>query len=83
MFLGTLYDESLSFVMMSLVGLHTAGWDDVNLVGPQMKLINSTFWSEYLNSVLHTILPTQTIGAGMAYAVCLNISGLDSRKNRI
>lgn len=40
------YGASLQFVHQTLQALHTAGWGTVALAGPQMKLINSTFWTK-------------------------------------
>lgn len=39
---GTEYDGSMTYVIMALMGMHTAGWDDVALSGKYQGDINSS-----------------------------------------
>ena len=62
---------SMVYVMMALMGLHTAGWDSVALSGPQMKMINSTFWNDHVDGYLHTVLPKPVIDPDQSWLVCV------------
>jgi len=48
---GFLYGSSMVYVMQTLAALHTSGWGDVAASGPQMALINSTWWDKFLTGV--------------------------------
>lgn len=50
---GLLYGESLGFVREALLALHTAGYEDAALAGPQIGLVNSGYWDRYVQSFLN------------------------------
>jgi hypothetical protein len=54
---GTLYGFSIGLVMQELFALHTAGYADIARVGPQMKLLTSSFWDKHVDGFLHSITP--------------------------
>jgi hypothetical protein len=54
---GFLYDISLGSVYSGLLSLHTAGYNDVSISGPQMAFINSSYWDKLLNGYLHSAAP--------------------------
>jgi hypothetical protein len=54
---GFLYDISLGYVYDALYSLHTAGYNDAALSGPQIALIDSGYWEKLLQGYLHTIAP--------------------------
>lgn len=39
------------------------------LTGPQIKLINSSFWEEHVNAYIHTALPMSELLSGYEYKV--------------
>jgi hypothetical protein len=41
---GFLYGHSLGYIMEGLLGLHTAGYDDASVRGPQANLFSSGYW---------------------------------------
>lgn len=47
----------MTFVMQALAALHTSGWGTVAASGPQMQLINSTWWDKYLTGYLSQLVP--------------------------
>lgn len=48
---GFLYGSSMVYVMQTLAALHSCGWGSVAASGPQMALINSTWWDNFLTGV--------------------------------
>lgn len=54
---GTLYGESLGFLMQTLLALHTAGYADPVLAGPQAALVHSPLWDRVVEGFLHSISP--------------------------
>lgn len=61
---GFLYGSSMVYVMQTLQALHNAGWGTVAQSGPQMQLINSTWWDKYLNGFLSGIVPAPFTATG-------------------
>jgi hypothetical protein len=54
---GFLYDISLGSIFGGLFSLHTAGYNDTALSGPQMAFIDSAYWDKLLDGYLHTVAP--------------------------
>jgi hypothetical protein len=52
---GFLYGESLGNLHEALLALHTAGYDDPTISGPQAALIQSPYWDRFLDGFLHSI----------------------------
>jgi hypothetical protein len=67
---GFMYGHALGYVEEALLALHTAGYHDVALAGPQIRLIDSTFWDNFIDGFLHSITPTAqtpSVASGYAY----------------
>jgi hypothetical protein len=54
---GFLYGESLGALHEALLALHTAGYDDPALSGPQAALVQSPYWDRFLDGFLHSMAP--------------------------
>jgi hypothetical protein len=55
---GTEYaPTALAFLAQFLLALHTAGQDDTGRWGPQVRLADNPFWSNFLPAMLHTLPP--------------------------
>jgi hypothetical protein len=54
---GFLYGESLGNLHEALLALHTAGYDDPSLAGPQAALVQSPFWDRFILGFLHSVAP--------------------------
>lgn len=54
---GTLYGHSLGFLSQTLLALHTAGYDDPRLAGPQIGLLHSPLWDRLMAGFLHSMSP--------------------------
>jgi hypothetical protein len=52
---GFLYGESIGNLHEALLALHTAGYDDPAVSGPQAALIQSPYWDRFLDGFLHSI----------------------------
>lgn len=61
---GFLYGSSMVYVMQTLAALHTSGWGTVAASGPQMQLINSTWWDKYMAGFLTSIVPAPFMATG-------------------
>jgi hypothetical protein len=55
---GFLYGHALGYLTEALLALHTAGYDDPALSGPQINLIRSSFWDGMVSGFLNAITPT-------------------------
>jgi len=67
---GTLYGHSLGFLTQTLLALHTAGYDDPRLSGPQIGLLHSRLWDRVVAGFLHSISPDSHLpdaAAGMGW----------------
>lgn len=64
---GFLYGLSMSHLLDALECLHTAGYDDVALSGPQIELIRSAFWSQMVDGFLHSLTPSPKTDPTQAY----------------
>ena len=64
---GMLYGESIGSILMGLLALQTAGYDDPNLLGPQAALINSPVWGRYSTALLSSLVPAAEVPADAPY----------------
>jgi len=55
---GMLYGESFAFVLGQLLALQTAGFDNVNYSGPQIRLIGAPVWDRYVVGYISSLTPT-------------------------
>lgn len=60
---GFMYGDCLAFVSGGLLGLHTAGYNDTSLIGPQAGLINSTFWDRHVDTLIQSLTPISWVPA--------------------
>jgi hypothetical protein len=60
---GSLYGESLGFLLHTLLALHTAGHDDTSRWGPQAGFLKSPFWDQAIDGLYHSLTPTATVPA--------------------
>lgn len=70
--------SSMEFVMQTLAALHTTGWGTVAALGPQMQLINSTWWDNYLTGFMSELVPAPFNATG-SNAYMGQVSGLGAR----
>jgi hypothetical protein len=54
---GSLYGESLGFLGETLLAMHTAGYDDTTLYGPQAGFMKSPYWDKTIDGIFHSIAP--------------------------
>ncbi len=64
---GFLYAHSLAYVEEALLALHTAGYDNVALSGPQINLTSSVYWDRFVNGLLHSLEPTSHVDPAEVY----------------
>lgn len=64
---GMLYGESIGSILMGLLSLQTAGYNDPNLLGPQAALINSPVWGRYSAAMLASLVPAAGVAADAPY----------------
>ncbi|MEZ4733647.1 MAG: Ig-like domain-containing protein [Caldilineaceae bacterium] len=64
---GSMYGDSLAYVQEALLALHTAGFHDETLSGPQIKLTDSTYWDKVLDGFLHSLAPIAQVDPAQAY----------------
>jgi len=64
---GSEYGASLGTLFQALLGLHTAGYTETSVYGPQVGLIDSTFWNQVTPGFLHTITPTASVAPDYSY----------------
>ncbi|MFN8487800.1 MAG: Ig-like domain-containing protein [Caldilineaceae bacterium] len=64
---GSLYGDSIGFVQEALLALHTAGFHDVNLAGPQIHLLDSSYWDLMIDGFLNSIAPTAKVDPAQSY----------------
>ncbi len=64
---GFLYGHSLGYLTEALLGLHTAGYDDPALIGPQAKLLQSSYWDKMVDGYLESITPISYTMPGYAW----------------
>ncbi len=64
---GSLYGESLGWVAQEVFALKTCGWMDEAVIGKQAKLLNSSYWTEVVDGMLHEIAPVPFIPQQASY----------------
>lgn len=64
---GSLYGESLGFLFQYLLALHSAGYDDPTISGPQIGLTTSSYWDQSLQGYLLTMTPQSKVLPGLGY----------------
>ena len=55
---GFLYGDSIGNLHQAMLALHTAGYDDPTVSGPQAALVQSPYWDRYLDGFLNSISAT-------------------------
>jgi hypothetical protein len=65
---GVLYGESLGYLFQALLALKTAGHDDPTVDGPQIGLIDSSYWDEALAGFLNQMSPTAQLPSDPSYS---------------
>jgi hypothetical protein len=58
---GMLYGHSFAFILGQLLALHTAGFNNVNYSGPQIKLIGAPIWDRFVTGYISSLTPTAKI----------------------
>ena len=64
---GTLYGHSLAYVLGELLALQTAGFNDPNLCGPQIALLNAPVWDRFVQGMISDLVNTPKVAPGLAY----------------
>jgi hypothetical protein len=64
---GMLYGESIGSILMGLLALQTAGYNDPNFLGPQAALITSPVWGRYSAAMLSSLVPAAAVPADATY----------------
>ncbi|KAG2432062.1 hypothetical protein HYH02_013130 [Chlamydomonas schloesseri] len=65
---GFLYGTSIAYVHETLQALHTSGWATPALAGPQIALLNSSWWDRWQQAYLHNLAPdTKMAGGALSY----------------
>jgi len=64
---GMLYGESIGSVLMGLLALQTAGYNDTNILGPQAALITAPVWGRYSTAMLSSLAPAAKTPADASY----------------
>lgn len=64
---GLLYGGSVASLHQALLALHTAGYDEIALSGPQITLLHSAFWDRFTDGFLHAIAPAPVTYASMRH----------------
>lgn len=54
---GMLYGESFGFIFNQLLALQTAGFNNTNFAGPQIKLIHAPVWDRFCNAWMNMLTP--------------------------
>lgn len=67
---GFLYGHAIGYLHEALLALYTAGYATPALSGPQVNLLNSSYWDMYTDGFLHSIAPAGYVpsaSSGYAY----------------
>ncbi|WP_025229175.1 BACON domain-containing protein [Fimbriimonas ginsengisoli] len=64
---GTLYGLSYGWFHDALLTMHNTGLDDPSLATPQMGMVTSSFWNDWLAGYFHLMVNTPAPPAGAAY----------------
>ncbi|MFN8281443.1 MAG: hypothetical protein U0V49_14270 [Saprospiraceae bacterium] len=64
---GSLYGESIGWVAQTLLALKTAGWADENIIGKQIGLLSSEYWTRLMDGLIHSIAPIPYVPKDATY----------------
>jgi len=64
---GMLYGESFAYVLGQLLALETAGFNNLNLAGPQIGLIGAPVWDRYVTGYISSLTPTPKVPPSETY----------------
>jgi hypothetical protein len=64
---GTLYGESYGTILEELLALQTAGFNNPEYSGPQIKLIGAPVWDRFVDSMLSDMTPAPFVPASESY----------------
>ncbi len=64
---GSLYGESIGWVAQSLLALKTSGWADEKIIGKQIRLLHSDYWTRLLDGLIHSIAPVPYVPKEATY----------------
>ena len=64
---GGLYGHSIAYVLGELLALQTAGFNDPNLSGPQISLINAPLWDRYVKGMMSQMVNTPIVVPAVSY----------------
>ena len=64
---GMLYGESTGTFLQELLALQTSGYNDLAVVGPQGRLLNSPLWGRFSEAIVSSIVPVSVVDPSMAY----------------
>src|SRR5262249_2137713 len=59
--------ESIGTVLMGMLSLQTAGYNDPSLLGPQAALITTPAWGRYSTAMLSSLVPAAQVPADAPY----------------
>lgn len=65
---GFLYGPSVGRMHQALFALQTAGYHSPTLAGPQINLLTSTYWEQWVNGFLHSVTPAAHVPTDPAYS---------------
>jgi Divergent InlB B-repeat domain len=54
---GNLYGESFGYLLMQLLALETAGFNDPSISGPQIAMIGSPVWDRFVHGYISSLIP--------------------------
>lgn len=64
---GMMYGESFGTLLGQLLALHTAGFDDTSITGPQAKLSSAPVWDRYVTAYLSSLTPVAAVNPAASY----------------
>jgi len=64
---GMLYGHSFAYILDQLLALHTAGFNNPALAGPQTKLIGAPVWDRFVNGFISSLVPAMQVFPGYVW----------------
>jgi hypothetical protein len=64
---GMLYGHSFAYILGQLLALHTAGFNNPALAGPQTKLIGTPVWDRFVNGFISSLVPAMQVFSGYTW----------------
>jgi len=64
---GMLYGHSFGFLLGQLLALQTAGFNNISISGPQIKLIGAPVWDRFVKGYLSSITPEAITPSSESY----------------